>query len=115
MLVLSNIVNENNNCTVVASQLTFGQWISKRSREAFDSLLEGNHVKKRKYKCRVKPECIATSIHYLQAYLPVVAGKTRNVKIDGNVIKKLPVYSRGGKAMTRLFDDYKIIYPETAN
>ena len=39
-------VAEENNRKVVASRLQFGKWISKRSREAFNELLEGNPVKK---------------------------------------------------------------------
>ena len=84
--------------------------IVKRVQLYYALYRNGTPVRQRDYKCRVSPEKIASCITYLQAQLPIVAGRTRNMKIDGHVIKNLPVYSRGGKSLWPLFNDYKKVY-----
>ena len=67
---------------------------------------------KRKYPFRVNPSSVATCIQNLQGRLPIIAGKTRNVEVDGNIIKNLPIYSRGGKAIEKLCQDYHRVFPD---
>ena len=44
---------------------------------------------------------------YLQAKLPAVAERTRDVKVEGHILKDLSIISRSGKSMCNLFDDYE--------
>jgi hypothetical protein len=67
---------------------------------------------KKKYTYRVKVEKICSCILYLQENLPIVPGKTRSAKIDGYSFPNMPVYSLGGKSLTRLFHNYKSLHTE---
>jgi len=68
---------------------------------------------KKKYPYRVKVQQIVSSIQYLQENLPIVSGKTRNVKIDGHTFPRLLAYSLGGQSLNRLFLNYKSLHTES--
>ena len=78
-------------------RLTFGPFKFRTNRAIFDDLVLGKSVAKRKYSYHIKPERIVTFIQYLQGILPVIPGRTRNVKIDGHILHNMPVYSLGGR------------------
>ena len=105
-----NIVDPE--CSVKISRLKFGKEKFTKTKKLFETLCLGTALPKRQYPFRVDPSCVATCIQYLQGQLPIIAGKTRNVKVDGNMFKNLPVYSRGGKAIEKLCQDYHRVFPD---
>ena len=79
------------NTYITDSQMKFGRKRFANSRERFDEHLQGSSVAKNRYTYRIRPKYIVTFIQYLKAQLLVVSGKTRDVKIEGGLIKNLPV------------------------
>ena len=91
--------------------LTFGKFKFLTNQAIFDDLVLGESVAKRKYSYRIKPERIVACIQYLQGIIPVIPGRTRNVKIDGHILHNMPVYSLGGKNRLTVFNSYRLLHP----
>ena len=106
-------VNLSNFRAIPSSRINLGRKRMTSLRAKFDMLMKKEDIScvRRKYPFRVKPYMIATAIQYLQEQLPVIAGRTRNAKIDGHIFRNLPVHSIGGKSFILLFEQYKILHP----
>ena len=98
--------HEDSEIPVKASRIRFGRKRFVSAKCQFNNFCKGYPVPKRKYGSRLRPQCIASAIQYIEEVCPIVAGKSRNVKIDGNVLSNLPVYSRGGKSFSSIFKEH---------
>ena len=83
--------------------IVYGHYRYTKAAEIYYSLCSRDAAKKQKYRYRIKPQCIVSCIQYLQAKLPVVAGKTRDVKVEGHILKDLSILSRGRVTLCRIY------------
>ena len=61
----------------------FGYARVRLGKKHFKGLYMGKSPFNKVYKCRLKPDNLATSMKYFQEQCPIIPGMTRNAKIDG--------------------------------
>ena len=92
---------------ILPARKTMGWRRFGRLRALWNIIVNGDPIPQRLHSFRVDPVKLARATECLMTVLHVLPGRSRSVKLDGQVINNLPVCDRGGHSIDGLFKQYK--------
>jgi hypothetical protein len=93
--------------TVKGSRKLIGRRKYTSLRKVFTVIQAGNSPPRQEYTYRVPPEIVIGALEYVMNALQVVPGASRNITFGDYGFRCMPVYERGGWAISKIFEGYK--------
>jgi hypothetical protein len=94
--------------TVKRSRKIIGRRKYTSLRKVFKVIQAGNAPTQQEYTYCVPPEIVIGALEYVMNTLQVVPGASRNITLGDYGFQCMPVYERGGWAISKIFEGYKI-------